>query len=328
MDKYSAIYFGKTKEIIKSTKEKLEVTLQFFQRHDNATLAGIDEAIEFLKKNSDISKYKINYLPEGSNIMATEVVLELIGNYEHFGIYEGVIDGILARATSLATNAKQVVEAANGKTVICMADRADHYRNQEGDGHAFAIGGIKTQVTKAQITHHDGVAVGTMPHALIQMFEGDLVKALEAYNQTFPEEKLTALVDFNNDIITDSLKAFKAFGDKLGAIRIDTSPAVSDAMFLNDEEFGVTPNMIKTIRKILDKAGAGTVKIIISSGLNPDSIRNFEKENAPVDIYGVGAFLLKIKNTFTADAVKVNGKEIAKVGRSYKKNDKLISLSK
>lgn len=324
MEQFTAKYFMKTKKIIEKHRPESTVLLQFFQRKDNAILCGIKEVLEFLEKHTDTSKYSIKYLPEGSKISAGEVVLELEGNYSQFGLYEGMIDGMLARATSLATNANNVVQVANGKPVIFMGDRSDHYVNQERDGYAIAIGGITTQVTDAQIKQHEGKAVGTVPHALIQMFDGDLVKALKAYKDTFPEEKLTALVDFNNDVITDSLKALREFGEELQAVRIDTSANMSDAMFLNDEEYGVTPNMVITLRRILDQNNGTHVKIIVSSGFDATKIKEFESKKAPVDIYGVGASLLQIKNTFTADAVKINGQLLAKQGRGYKENIKLI----
>ncbi len=328
MLKYSAKYFYKTAKISKEMKDTPIVTLQFFQRKDNAILCGMTEVLELLEKETKTSNYSIKYLEEGSLIQNKEVVLELEGHYFEFGEYEGIIDGILSRQSSLATNARNVVEVSNGKNLIFMGDRSDHYLNQSRDGYAINLGGISTQVTDAHIEHHDGIAVGTIPHALIQMHKGDIVKTLEAYEKAFPDEKLVALVDYNNDVISDSIKAFKAFPNKLVAVRVDTSEGVSDTMFLNNEEYGVTPTQIKSLRNALDRVGAQNVKIIVSSGFNVEKIKRFEASNAPVDTYGVGASLLQINNTFSADAVKVNGEKEAKVGREYKENKKLLYYSK
>ena len=252
--------------------------------------------------------------------------MQLKGNYKYFGIYEGVIDGILSRATSLATNAYNIIKVANKKEIIFMGDRSDHYINQTRDGQSIALGGIHTQVTNAQVSLHNGKAIGTIPHVLIQMFKGDLIKSLKAYHDTFPDEKIVSLVDFNNDVIKDSLSSFKEFKENLIAVRVDTSLSVSDAMFLNNEEYGVTPNLIKNLRKQLDKVGAKKVKIIVSSGFDVEKIKLFENNNTPVDIYGVGASLLKINNTFTADAVEIDELKIAKVGRKINDVSKMITL--
>ncbi len=326
-EKFIANYFFKTQEIIKQNKPNSIVTLQFFQRSDDVILCGINEVLELLEKNTDTSKYSIKYLEEGTLIKSKEVVLELEGQYSEFGIYEGMIDGILARQTSLASNAKRIKDSTT-KKVIFMGDRADHYSNQVKDGYAISCGGIETQVTQAQTELHNGEAVGTVPHALIQMFNGDLVEALKAYKKAFPNEGLVALVDFNNDVITDTLSVIKEFGKELKAVRVDTSDGVSDAFFKNDEEYGVTPNLIKALREAMDKNGGEHVEIIVSSGFTQEKIKRFENEGVPVDIYGVGGSLLKINLGFTADAVIIDGVECAKKGRAYNKNEKLIKYTK
>ncbi|CRH45860.1 nicotinate phosphoribosyltransferase [Mycoplasmopsis arginini] len=83
---YISIYFFKTKKIAEKHRRNEIVTLQFFQRHNNVKLCGINEVIRLLCKNTDTSKYKIKYLEEGSIIHNREVVLELEGHYYDFGI--------------------------------------------------------------------------------------------------------------------------------------------------------------------------------------------------------------------------------------------------
>ncbi len=325
--KHSAIYFSKTREIIKQKYPDGIVTIQFFQRQKDSVLCGMNEVLSLLKKCTKFQRYKIRYLPEGSIIQPKEVVLELEGKYEYFGELEGIIDGILARQTSIATNSQKVFKAANGKEVIFMGDRADHYENQKRDGYAVSMGGIKTQVTNAQIALHFGQAVGTMPHALIQMCNGDIVEAAKAYVEAFPQEKLVALVDFNNDVVSDSIKVLEEFGEKLFAVRVDTAKNLSDKFFDKKKaEYGVTPNLIKGLRKALDKNNGKHIKIIVSSGFNDEKIREFESKNTPVDYYGVGGSILKVNLNFTADAVKFNNKEISKTGRKYCENKKLLTL--
>lgn len=330
--KYVSNYFFTAEKIIEKYKPDSIVTMQFFQRKEKAILAGINEALDFLKENTDIENYKIKYLPEGTEISELEPVLELEGNYKEFGIFEGVIDGILARSTSIATNAWECKKAANGKAVIYMGDRGDHYINQEIDGLAVEVGGLIGHSTMAGARGNEEVIFGSIPHVLIQHFEGKLDEAMLAYKDLFPKEKdFVALVDFSNDVIKDSLAVLKVFGDKLNGVRIDTSKNMIDHMFNNDpnrEEYkGVNPEQVKRLRKALDENGGEHVRIIVSSGLTPEKIRNFELQNAPVDAYGVGEYILKINIGFTCDAVKNNGKEIAKEGRKYTNNPRLINFN-
>ncbi|AZG68634.1 nicotinate phosphoribosyltransferase [Mycoplasma struthionis] len=325
---YISIYFFKTQKIAQKYRKNDIVTLQFFQRHNDVKLCGINEALDLLKKHTDTTKYKIRYMPEGSIINNREVVLELEGPYYEFGIWEGIIDGILARQTSIATNAYQIIKAAKGKKVISMADRADRYINQEKDAYAITLGGIENHSTALAANYDKSKMFGSMPHALIQMFGGDLVEACKAYHETFPEDDLFALVDFHNDVISDSLACLKEFGKTLKGVRIDTSKAMIDKMFTEGEaEFGVTSTQVKRLREALDANGGEHVKITVSSGFNAQKIADFEAENTPVDSYGVGATLLKVWVNFSADATKLNNVNIAKAGRGYLKNPKLIEYN-
>ncbi|MDD7893705.1 nicotinate phosphoribosyltransferase [Metamycoplasma hyosynoviae] len=323
-----AVYFHKTKTISEKYKHNDIVTLQFFQRHNNVKLCGMNEVLKLLQDNTNLKKYKIRYLPEGSIIQNRDVVLELEGPYYEFGIWEGMIDGILARQTSIATNAYRIMQVANGKKVISMADRADHYINQSNDAYAIEVGGIKYHSTLASANGNPEYAYGSMPHALIQMFNGNIVEACKAYLEMFPNDNLIALVDFHNDVISDSLKCLKAFGKILKGVRIDTSKSLVDKMFKEGEaEFGVTPLQVKKLRKELDANGGSHVKIIVSSGFDEKKIKLFEEEQTPVDSYGVGAALLRIKIHFSADATKLNGIKIAKEGRYYLNNIKLLDYN-
>jgi nicotinate phosphoribosyltransferase len=76
-------------------------------------------------------------------------------------------------------------------------------------------------------------------------------------------------------------------------------------------------------RQALDKHGFKHVKIIVSGGFNPDRIAEFEKRQVPVDAYGVGSYLMRGVNAFTADIVLLGGRPCAKVGRKYHPNPRL-----
>jgi len=65
------------------------------------------------------------------------------------------------------------------------------------------------------------------------------------------------------------------------------------------------------------------VKIVVSGGFTVEKIRQFEEQDVPVDMYGVGSSLFQGRFDFTADVVRVEGKPCAKVGRSYRPNPRL-----
>ncbi|UUD35768.1 nicotinate phosphoribosyltransferase [Mycoplasmopsis caviae] len=327
MNKYIASYFHKTEKILAKYNKNNVIVLQFFQRRDNSLLAGMQEVLDLLEKNTDTSKYIIRYLPDGTIINNLEVVLELEGHYHDFGKFEGLIDGILTRSTSIASNAYDCVQAAKGKNVIFMGDRADHYLMQEIDGRAVALAGIKSVSTEAQNILNNESTFGSVPHILIQNFGGNTAKAMQAYSELFPQNKIISLVDYHNNVIEQALESYKVLGNKLWGVRIDTSKNMVDHMFDNQEEnpehYGVNIEQVKNLRSALDKVGANDVKIVVSSGFNAAKIKKFEEADTPVDSYGVGAGIFKFVSSFSADAVLLNGKKEAKEGREYRPNPKL-----
>lgn len=327
---YSAVYFNKTKQIVEKYRPDNHVTMQFFTRKE-AILCGVDEAIALLEDCCpNFDQLEISALHDGDKISAFEPVLKIKGPYQEFGYIEGVIDGILARRSSVATNVYLATKEAKDTPIIFMGDRDDHFSNQAGDGYAAYIGGVTAQATCAMNEWWGDAGVGTMPHALIQIFEGDVIKAAHAYIETFPKDNLVVLIDYNNDVITDSLLVANEFKEKLYAVRVDTSGNLMDKYFetidwqsKNIDPFGVNPTLIKALRKALDDNGHHYVKIIVSGGFNAQKIKLFKEQNVPVDSFGVGRNLLSSSVSFTGDCVQLNGVNNAKVGRKNIENPRL-----
>ncbi len=335
---YSALYFKRTKEILTKENNLKKVTMQIFQKNNDATLCGVGEVLELLKiatgyfkKDKWIDKFKeleVRHLKDGDNISAFESVIHINGPYLYFSHLESIYLGILARRTLVATNCKKAVKAANGKPVIFFADRFDHFSNQEGDGYAAHIGGITTVCTSAQASLWNGKITGTIPHALIAVNDGNTIKAVRQFSKHV-KDNVIALVDFDNDSINTTLKVAAALKKKLWGVRVDTSENIIDkslASKKNKKYYGVNPDLIKLLRSELNRNGFSGVKIVVSGGFNENKIRSFEKNKVPVDAYGVGSALLKGGNDFTADIVMVENKKIAKYGRMYKPNEKFVSI--
>ena len=326
---FTANYFLKTRKIVLENIPDQMVTMQFFQREDDVMVCGLDECIalvhEFAMRPEDL---KIEALRDGDLIKSGEPVLKITGRYEDFGYLESMIDGILARRSSVATNTYRVMKELNGKGIINMADRQDEYNTQIGDGYAAYVAGLKADSTDAMGLWWGGKGLGTMPHALIQICDGDILKAADFYLKSFPEERVTALIDYHNDVVRDSLKIARHLGKKLKAVRIDTSKALIDHYFDDKDTTGFDPHgvckeLVFALREALDKEGFDDVKIIVSSGFTAEKIRDFESHGTPVDIYGVGTSLVKINIGFTGDLVRLNGKDQAKEGRRDVPSDRL-----
>ena len=320
---FSANYFLKSRKIVEENEPNHKVTMQWFQRNDGVMLCGIDEAIAllytFANHPEELEIYALN---DGDIISNKEPVLKVTGRYEDFGYLESVIDGVLARRSAVATNVKEVLDAAKGTTVFSMADRQDDYHTQIGDGYATYVAGIDRVSTDAQGLWWGGKGMGTMPHALIQICGGDVCKAADIYLKTFPEEKVTALIDYHNNVVRDSLILAKHLGPKLKAVRVDTSKALIYHYFDDKDTSGFDPHgvckeLIFALRNELDKAGYNYVNIVVSSGFTKEKIKEWVDLKVPVNMYGVGTSLVNnMVSSFTGDLVVLDGKDEAKEGRS------------
>ncbi len=297
-----------------------------------------------------------------------ETVIEIRGRYRDFTLLETPILGALTRASRIATNVFEVLEVSNGKPILFFPARFDLPDVQSLDGYAYWLAvqrynrDFKQSMsplvsTDAQAAWWNGKGGGTVPHAIIACFFADTAATMEAFARyidiTVPR---IALVDFNNDTVRDSLAVLetywphyaKATTDQddearkrwtLNGVRLDTSSNMLDKSLQSNDDKGVSPALVRTVRKALNNAWenwnvpshltqeakdfCAQVQIIVSGGFNRDRIARFEQADVPVDAYGVGSTFLvnggSASTDYTMDVVriKVNGEWVtmAKEGR-------------
>lgn len=189
---------------------------------------------------------------------------------------------------------------------------------------------------------------GTMPHAIVG-YAGSTLRAAEMFDECFPDEPMTVLVDYFAQEITDTLAVCRRFRERAAAgklsIRIDIAgsryleeldPSASYAVlerhvpeavrgYRTEEELrylvgpGVSAAAIWRMREILDEGGFPKVKIVASSGFSPKKCRVMAEARAPMDVIGTGSFLpIQWSETYaTADIVEYDGEPRVKVGREF-----------
>jgi nicotinate phosphoribosyltransferase len=335
---YSDAYFNHTKTLLEADDHHPRVVMQVFQKRDSV-LGGIDEAVAILKQCSGhrgadgqwVDGFKdlaVHALHEGDRIAPWETVMTIEGDYSLFAHLETVYLGSLARRTLIMRNVREVVEAANGKTILYFPARHDHWTVQAGDGWAAHFAGVIGVSTDAQASWWGGRGVGTVPHGLIAAYGGDTALAARKFAERFGADmNVTVLVDFVNDSPATALAVAEALGDDLWGVRLDTSETLADLALQRrhgaDAPTGVNPELVELTRSALDDHGFPHVKIVASGGFTAERIRAFEEAGVPVDSYGVGSSLIRGSNDFTADVVMVEGRPCAKVGREYRPNDRL-----
>lgn len=335
----------------------IEVEMQWFTRRPGGTIiVGVDKALSMLKhctgywKNNQFvnthDQLEVWAIQDGcktfynGNPLAVQPVLKVRGRYRDFAILETPTLGILGRASRVATNVYQTLVAANNKPLLFFPARFDLHEVQAADGYAYNIAVQRFNMdyaetlgpfisTDAQGDWWGGAGGGTVAHAAIASFLGDISEAMLNFARVLPLDiPRIALVDFNNDSVRDSLLVCRAmFGEyikliragksdeaefyRLYGVRLDTSGTLRDKSVtpLGDPtlDLGVNPRLVFNVRNALDtgwkewnlspaeceiaREYCQSVKIVVSGGFNPEKIQRFEKLNVPVDIYAVGSAL-------------------------------------
>jgi nicotinate phosphoribosyltransferase len=347
-------YFLRTVNTLAHAGCDPRVTVQVFAK-ETGVAAGLYEAVRLLQtqvatgySHADV---EVHTLLEGDRVEPWEPVMHLRGPYRAFGHLETPLLGVLARRSLVATNVRAAIEAAGGKPVIFMAPRHDDWRVQTPDGYAAQVGGARSVSSDAGGAWWGTRGIGTMPHAMIAAFGGDVVKATLAFARYVrdcePDVSIASLVDYRNDSVTDAVRVARAMRDEFGdgvlsSVRVDTSERLIDRSLIGDPELwgrerltGVNAWLVRKMRAALDAEGFDYVGIVVSGGFTPARIRAFEEAGIPVAAYGVGSSLLGHNPgtgglltgfDFTADVVEVDGVAEAKTGRGLRENPHLVRL--
>ena len=364
----------------------VEVEAQVFNRRSpRALIAGVDHALAQLRYATGFfdkagtwvetwQDLEIDAVQDGvvtyydgdpENVLA---VLEVRGRYRDFALLETSILGVLSRASRVATNVHEVLEAARGKPILFFPARFDVPEVQAIDGYAYWLAlhryhldtGIEAPPlvsTDAQASLWSGRGIGTAPHAMIACFLADSVEAMVQFARHIPvESPRILLADFDNDTVTAARATLAAYWQHylaayqdgscsemqrwtLHGVRLDTSAKLRDRSLPESAEPGVSPLLVRTVREAINSAWESwnvpnnlehvarefcrQTKIVVSGGFNREKISRFEREDVPVDSYGVGSSLLsndkRTNSDFTMDIVRVKlaggWVDMAKVGR-------------
>jgi nicotinate phosphoribosyltransferase len=299
------VYFARTIEILRREGVNPVATMEVFTSRAGV-LCGIEEVKALLARVLPEDNREVWALDEGETMEEKEVVLRITAPYQSYGLYETAMLGILAHCSGWATAARECVEAAQGIPVISFGARHVHPSVAAIMDYSAIIGGCAgcSSIAGAELVGIE--PIGTIPHALI-LIMGDTVKATVAFDKYMPPGiRRVSLVDTFKDETEESVLVAQALGEKLSAVRLDT-PA---------ERGKVTPDLVKEVRARLDLAGFNKVGIFVSGGVSVERIKQFIKEGAPVDGFGIGSYITGAKPIdFTADIHDVAGKPIAKRGR-------------
>ncbi|MBO0797037.1 MAG: nicotinate phosphoribosyltransferase, partial [Ktedonobacteraceae bacterium] len=235
----------------------------------------------FLDELADMSfTGEILALPEGSIAFPNEPILRVTAPFREAILLEAGLLQSIALSTLIATKASRIVHAAQQGHPRRVAEFAFR-RAQEPMAVARAsyIGGCASTSLLNAAYEFRLPATGTVPHALIEMFDTE-EEAFEAIAQAY--NRYTLLLDTYDtrqaihSAISIALRSQETLGHTLAAVRIDSGDLVEDS---------------KYIRKQLDQAGLQSVRILASGDLDEWKIADLLQAGAAIDSFGIGTTL-------------------------------------
>ncbi|MGQ9596078.1 MAG: nicotinate phosphoribosyltransferase [Thermoproteota archaeon] len=239
-----------------------------------------------------------------SKSIVYEPLMRITGNYMDICPFETAILGFLAVPTGIATRAARFRLMAKDKMLLSFGSRRIHPSLTPTVERATYIAGFDgiSNLLAARLMRIR--AMGTMPHALIQVF-GSQEMAWKAFDESIsPDVPRIALVDTFYDEKAESIMAFETLGEKLYGVRLDTPRS----------RRGNMKKIVEEVRWELNARGGKEVKIFVSGGIDEETLAEL------VDIadgFGIGS------NVSSAPPVDFSMKIIA-----IERKNKLIPMAK
>jgi nicotinate phosphoribosyltransferase len=219
-------------------------------------------------------------LPEGSIAFPNEPIMRITAPFREALLLEAGLLQAIGLSTLIATKASRIVYAAERGHPRRVAEFAFR-RAQEPltVARASYIGGCSSTSLLNAAYEFRLPATGTVPHALIELFESE-EEAFEAIAQAY--NRYTLLLDTYDPrtaihtAIEVALRSQETLGHTLAAVRLDSGDLVADSIY---------------IREQLAKANLSGVRILVSGDLDEWKIVELLEAGAEVDSFGVGTTL-------------------------------------
>jgi len=299
------IYFLRTRQILQARRIHKTVVAEFVAKQLPAgyafgVFAGLEETVELLLT---IPGIEVEAMDEGTCFGPHQPVMAIRGRYLNFGLFETALLGLLCQASGIATRAARCRQAAGDRLVLSFGARRVHPAIAPMVERAAYLGGCDGVSVTESAKLLGLEATGTIPHALVLLM-GDAASAVKAFDAVIPKSvRRVALIDTIGDEKFEAIACAEALGKKLFGVRLDT-PASRRGDFAQ---------LLREVRWELDLRGHAGVKLLVSGGIDEESIRAL---NSVCDGYGVGTALSNAPVIDLAmDLVEIEGRPMAKRGK-------------
>ncbi len=284
------------------------ITNMHFEEEDITYLRSLnlfdEDFLEYLRNfrfHGDVYAF-----PEGTVMYPDEPIITVVADLVEAQIVETELLAQVNHQSLIATKARRIVWAADGRSVSDFGARRAHNNDAAIYGaRAAFIGGVNGTAT-VSAGQYFGIPVGgTMAHSWVMYYKDELT-AFRKFAEVYPDNcvLLVDTYDVLESGIPNAITVFKemrekGINSKYFGIRIDSG----DLAYLT-----------KKTRKMLDDAGFPDAKIVISNSLDEFTITSILSQGGQVDSFGVGERLITSKSepvfgaVYKLSAVEENGK--------------------
>ena len=248
-----------------------------------------DQAIDYLRSLRTFTPDFLEYLrgvrftgsvrsvPDGRLFFADEPLMEITAPIIEAQLVETYVINQMNLQTSLATKAARCVWAAQGRGIADFASRRTHGSDAAMKmARASYIAGFASTSNVLAASHYGIPPAGTMAHSFISSFPSEL-EAFRAYARCFPDRTVLLLDTYDTMAgawnAVQIAKELESDGHRLNAVRLDSG------------DYG---ELSLRVRNVLDSEGLHYVKVLVSGGLDEYQLDSLVREDAPIDLFGVG----------------------------------------
>lgn len=261
-----------------------------FEDEDIAYLRSLhkfsDEFLDYLRHF--IFTGDIYAIREGTPVFPNEPLIRVRAKIIEAQLLETAMLLCVNHQTLIATKARRIVKAADGRAIMEFgARRAHNFDSANYGARAAYIGGVLGTATTYAGQKFGMPVLGTMAHSFVQSFDSEY-EAFLTYAKTYPDS-CTVLLDTYNTLksgLPNAIRVAKEYlepnGYRMQGVRIDSG----DMAYLS-----------KKIRKTLDEAGMEDCNIVVSNSLDEYLIQSLIQQGAKINSMGVGENLVCSKST-------------------------------
>ena len=216
-------------------------------------------------------------MPEGTVAFANEPLLRVTAPYREALLLESGLLRTIGISTLIATKAARLVEAAAGRVVSDFGFRRAH--DPYVAARSAYVGGCASTSFVAAAAAFAIPPAGTIPHALVQAYSTEaaafraVAESLERYALLLDTYDVRSAI---RTAVAVARETRARLGHELVAVRLDSGDFLADSAH---------------VRRVLDEADLGEVKVFVSGDLDEFRIADLVRAGAPIDGFGVGGNL-------------------------------------